>query len=200
MQTLHNYPPALPLGPVSPQRASLRRLLREAAGLAGDRALLLPPRSRGDGRGRGHAGGTPHWAAPGFEPRAAIHCPLGVLASQVHRRRAAGRAARRQGQLHAQRPRLRRRTRAVMPSSSAASRRRKVLKTLLAAWRRLKTPLPLKIVGDGPLAGQVRAAAASDSRIDFLGRRSSEEVLRPAGRCRSACSCRRFGMKTVPKR
>ena len=53
----------------------------------------------------------------------------------------------------------------------------KGVETLLAAWQRLKRPLRLKIVGDGPLAGQVRAAAARDSRIEYLGRRSSQEVL-----------------------
>lgn len=60
----------------------------------------------------------------------------------------------------------------------------KGLETLLAAWQRLREPLILKIVGDGPLADQVRAAAVSDSRIEFLGHRSSEEVLALLGDAR----------------
>lgn len=53
----------------------------------------------------------------------------------------------------------------------------KGLETLLAAWRRLRKPLLLKIVGDGPLASQVQAAAASNAGIEYLGRRSADEVL-----------------------
>ena len=52
----------------------------------------------------------------------------------------------------------------------------KGVETLLAAWRRLKRPLPLKIVGDGPLADHVRTAAA-DSTVEFLGRRQPGEVV-----------------------
>lgn len=53
----------------------------------------------------------------------------------------------------------------------------KGIDTLLAAWRNLPQALPLKIVGDGPLAEQVRSAAAADPRISYLGRQSSSEVL-----------------------
>lgn len=49
--------------------------------------------------------------------------------------------------------------------------------TLLAAWERLHGALPLKVVGDGPLADRVRAACLRDPRIEWLGRRSPEEVL-----------------------
>jgi glycosyltransferase involved in cell wall biosynthesis len=48
--------------------------------------------------------------------------------------------------------------------------------TMLNAWQRLgETAPPLKVVGDGPLAGQVQAATGG--RVEWLGRRSSAEVL-----------------------
>jgi glycosyltransferase involved in cell wall biosynthesis len=53
---------------------------------------------------------------------------------------------------------------------------------LLDAWARVRQPLRLTIVGDGPLDPDVRRAAARDPRIQVLGRRSSDEVLRLAGR------------------
>jgi glycosyltransferase involved in cell wall biosynthesis len=42
--------------------------------------------------------------------------------------------------------------------------------------------VPLKIIGDGPQAELVRKAVAADSRIEWLGRRSSEEVLQQMSR------------------
>lgn len=57
----------------------------------------------------------------------------------------------------------------------------KGLETLLAAWKRLRANIPLKIVGDGPLAGRIQEAAASDGRIEWLGRRSTEDVLSLVG-------------------
>jgi glycosyltransferase involved in cell wall biosynthesis len=57
----------------------------------------------------------------------------------------------------------------------------KGIESLLAAWRRLSCRTSLKIVGDGPLADQVRAAAASDARIEWLGRRTEDEVLALVG-------------------
>jgi glycosyltransferase involved in cell wall biosynthesis len=42
--------------------------------------------------------------------------------------------------------------------------------TLLAAWRQLDRPIRLRMVGDGPLASSVQAAAAADGRIDWMGR------------------------------
>lgn len=41
--------------------------------------------------------------------------------------------------------------------------------TLLAAWERLGGTVPLVIAGDGPLAGAVRAAAAGDPSIRYVG-------------------------------
>ncbi len=54
----------------------------------------------------------------------------------------------------------------------------KGLETLLDAWGRLKTKLPLKIVGDGPLAYRVRDAVSQTSSIEWLGWRSRQEVYR----------------------
>lgn len=53
----------------------------------------------------------------------------------------------------------------------------KGIDTLLAAWSRPEMELPLKIVGDGPLADQVAAAARENPRIEWLGRRPIHAVL-----------------------
>jgi exopolysaccharide biosynthesis WecB/TagA/CpsF family protein len=57
----------------------------------------------------------------------------------------------------------------------------KGIDTLLAAWRRHELPIPLKIVGDGPLADRVKTAAEQDPRIEFLGWQSLEKVLEIIG-------------------
>jgi glycosyltransferase involved in cell wall biosynthesis len=57
----------------------------------------------------------------------------------------------------------------------------KGVETLLAAWDRLAGRVPLKIVGDGPLADRVRAACASNPGIQWLGRREPAEVLELLG-------------------
>jgi glycosyltransferase involved in cell wall biosynthesis len=48
--------------------------------------------------------------------------------------------------------------------------------TLLEAWRKMPAGLPLKIVGDGPLADSVREAAAQLPNVEWLGRRTRAEV------------------------
>jgi glycosyltransferase involved in cell wall biosynthesis len=53
----------------------------------------------------------------------------------------------------------------------------KGLRTLIDAWRCMDSPIPLRIIGDGPLGEMVHDAARQDSRIEWLGRRSPEEVL-----------------------
>ena len=53
----------------------------------------------------------------------------------------------------------------------------KGIKTLLSAWSQLGSRLPLKIIGDGPLAASVKAAADRTAGIDWLGRRQPQEVL-----------------------
>jgi glycosyltransferase involved in cell wall biosynthesis len=48
--------------------------------------------------------------------------------------------------------------------------------TMLAAWERLGTRMPLKIVGDGPLRDRVVGAATRQSHVEWLGHRPVEEV------------------------
>jgi glycosyltransferase involved in cell wall biosynthesis len=57
----------------------------------------------------------------------------------------------------------------------------KGIRTLLAAWKELGRDLPLKILGDGPLADQVAETAARQPEIEWLGWRPVEEVLDLAG-------------------
>lgn len=57
----------------------------------------------------------------------------------------------------------------------------KGIESLLAAWARLRCNTPLKIIGDGPLAHLVQAAAQRDRRIEWLGRKSRAEVLKIVG-------------------
>ncbi|MFO0805460.1 MAG: glycosyltransferase [Gemmataceae bacterium] len=57
----------------------------------------------------------------------------------------------------------------------------KGIDTLLAAWSRLKSPLRLKIVGDGPLEAQVRRVAQQNPNIEYLGRKPLPELLELIG-------------------
>ena len=50
------------------------------------------------------------------------------------------------------------------------------------AWKILRADIQLKIAGDGELAPLVRDAAASDPRIEYLGRLSPERVSDLMGR------------------
>lgn len=52
----------------------------------------------------------------------------------------------------------------------------KGLDTLLAAWEQLGEQIPLKIVGDGPLADDVLKATKRFPQIEWLGRRPMSEV------------------------
>ena len=52
----------------------------------------------------------------------------------------------------------------------------KGIETLLKAWEKLGQQIPLKIVGDGPLADQVTDAAKRLSQLEWLGRRPVGEV------------------------
>lgn len=53
----------------------------------------------------------------------------------------------------------------------------KGIDTLLAAWERLNSNVPLKIVGDGPLALQVDKATQQIPGVEWLGRLPKTEVL-----------------------
>jgi glycosyltransferase involved in cell wall biosynthesis len=52
----------------------------------------------------------------------------------------------------------------------------KGLGVLLAAWKQLDRPFPLKILGDGPMADLVTQSARELPEIEWLGRRPSPEV------------------------
>ena len=53
----------------------------------------------------------------------------------------------------------------------------KGIETMLAAWRLLEEPIPLKIVGDGPLRDEVISAAATLSTVEYLGILDNDQVL-----------------------
>lgn len=53
----------------------------------------------------------------------------------------------------------------------------KGIQVMLDAWRMLDIPVRLRIVGDGPLAEQVSAAAEKDSRIEWLGALPRGQVM-----------------------
>lgn len=57
----------------------------------------------------------------------------------------------------------------------------KGLPVLLKAWETLGRELPLKIIGDGPLADDVKAAMANNSSITWLGRRTLPEIYDTVG-------------------
>jgi glycosyltransferase involved in cell wall biosynthesis len=54
--------------------------------------------------------------------------------------------------------------------------------TLLEAWERLGGRIPLKVVGDGPLASRMIEASRKPLGIEWLGRRPLEEVYARMGR------------------
>jgi len=57
----------------------------------------------------------------------------------------------------------------------------KGLDLLLAAWRRLPLPIPLRIIGEGPLAPSARAESQRSSYVQYCGPLAHEEVLRMMG-------------------
>jgi glycosyltransferase involved in cell wall biosynthesis len=52
----------------------------------------------------------------------------------------------------------------------------KGVQTLLAAWAKIGTKVPLKIIGEGPLQSLVEASAARNEGIEYLGRKTLNEV------------------------
>jgi glycosyltransferase involved in cell wall biosynthesis len=52
----------------------------------------------------------------------------------------------------------------------------KGISTLLAAWKQLAREIPLKIVGDGPLAEIVKSATKESQGVEWLGRMKREQV------------------------
>ncbi len=59
----------------------------------------------------------------------------------------------------------------------------KGVQTLLESWQKNAIAIPLKIVGDGPMAPEVQKAAVTGN-IEWLGRRPIAEVLRIVGDAR----------------
>jgi len=57
----------------------------------------------------------------------------------------------------------------------------KGIATLLECWNEFKVPLPLKIIGDGPLAPQVQQAATTNNAITWLRGQPHENVLSEIG-------------------
>ncbi|HHQ48481.1 MAG TPA: glycosyltransferase, partial [Acidobacteria bacterium] len=55
--------------------------------------------------------------------------------------------------------------------------REKGVLTLLEAWARLPMPVPLRIVGSGPLVEEVRRAAATNRAVSYLGPQPHGRVL-----------------------
>lgn len=53
----------------------------------------------------------------------------------------------------------------------------KGVRTLLKAWTEGQISFPLKIVGDGPLADEVRSAAAASRNVEWLGKKARSEVF-----------------------
>lgn len=60
----------------------------------------------------------------------------------------------------------------------------KGISTLLVAWSDPQCDIPLKIIGDGPLAPDVQAAARDNPRLEWLGARPSAEVLEIVGQAK----------------
>lgn len=57
----------------------------------------------------------------------------------------------------------------------------KGVETLLDAWTRYDAPIPLNIIGDGPMGERVAAVAGEGNRIRWLGRLPLEQVLSTIG-------------------
>ena len=60
----------------------------------------------------------------------------------------------------------------------------KGIATLIDAWKSHQPNIPLKIIGDGPLADEVKAAAQSNPLIEWLGRKPFTEVLELMGQAK----------------
>lgn len=61
----------------------------------------------------------------------------------------------------------------------------KGIETLLRAWEHVPEHISLRILGDGPLAPAVQAAAESRPNIEWLGRRPLEDVIEAMGNAKA---------------
>jgi glycosyltransferase involved in cell wall biosynthesis len=77
----------------------------------------------------------------------------------------------------------------------------KGIRTVLNAWRDDRMRMPLKIMGDGPLADEVRRTATAMPRVQYLGQQASAEVQSAMAEARfviCASSCHEaFGLTIV---
>jgi len=53
----------------------------------------------------------------------------------------------------------------------------KGITTVIDAWRQLRTNVPLRVIGDGPMAPEVEQFATQNPEVSFLGRQSHDAVL-----------------------
>lgn len=60
----------------------------------------------------------------------------------------------------------------------------KGLDTLLAAWKQIGRDWSLKIVGDGPMSGEIRSFCAERPEVEWLGAKSRDETARIMGDAR----------------
>jgi glycosyltransferase involved in cell wall biosynthesis len=60
----------------------------------------------------------------------------------------------------------------------------KGIHTLLSAWNTGKIPFRLKIIGEGPMAEEVRACSAANNAVEYLGLQPSEAVYREMARAK----------------
>ncbi len=60
----------------------------------------------------------------------------------------------------------------------------KGIRTMLSAWNTGKIPLGLKIVGDGPMADEVRSCASANAGIEYVGLQPRETVYREMAKAR----------------
>jgi glycosyltransferase involved in cell wall biosynthesis len=60
----------------------------------------------------------------------------------------------------------------------------KGIRTLLESWRRLMSPVPLVILGEGPCRSEVTAACEASPSIQWLGRMAKEVVIEAMKRAR----------------
>jgi glycosyltransferase involved in cell wall biosynthesis len=54
----------------------------------------------------------------------------------------------------------------------------KGIRTLLSAWNTGRIPLRLKIIGDGPMADEIRSFAAGNTDVEYQGQQSLDAVYR----------------------
>jgi glycosyltransferase involved in cell wall biosynthesis len=60
----------------------------------------------------------------------------------------------------------------------------KGIRTLLSAWRTDKIPLRLRIIGDGPMADEVRTFATGRGGVEYLGLQPQDAVYREMAKAR----------------